>query len=111
MLGVLALRRDLKHVDLGLIEPWASIARSNSPSAQSYGIPVLIAQNPDDAIVSAGVTKTFARRMCRNGGRIRYIPITGKGHETSARDSAVVTLDWIAARFANSPAPSDCEHL
>lgn len=107
-LGVLALRRDLKKVDLGQIQPWARIARENSPATRPYGVPILIAQNPKDAIVGANVTKDFARKMCSNGAQLRYVAIEGEGHTTSARDSSDTTLDWIDARFANLPAPSDC---
>lgn len=75
------------------------------------GIINRLAQNPDDGIVNAKVTRTFAKRMCRNGARVHYVSISGKGHETSASDSAKVSLDWMVARFANAPAPSDCGHL
>ena len=108
MLGVLALRNSLKNVDLGTIRPWSDIARRNSPAATSYGVPTLIAQNPADKIVDPLVTKRFAQRMCRAGARVQFMPITGQGHETSARDSAVATLDWAAARFAGTPAPGNC---
>ena len=108
MLGVLVLRRDLKGVDLGRIQPWARISRDNSPSARDPGVPLLIAQNPKDVIVGSAVTQTYARQLCRNGARLRYVAINGKGHETSAADSAGVTLDWIDARFAGRVAPSDC---
>ena len=64
MLGVLVLRRDLKNVDLGLIQPWARIARQNSPSPLNYDVPFLIAQNPKDALVSEAVTKTWVRKLC-----------------------------------------------
>ncbi|WP_233503324.1 alpha/beta hydrolase [Sphingomonas psychrotolerans] len=108
MLGTLSLRSALKNVDLGLIQPWARIARENSPAARPYGVPLLIAQNPNDAIVGAEVTRRFARQMCGNGTRLRYLAIAGKGHQTSGADSAGVTLDWIDARFARAAAPSDC---
>jgi acetyl esterase/lipase len=108
MLGVLVLRRDLKNVDLGTIQPWARIARQNSPAARDYGVPFLIAQNPKDVIVGAAVTQAFTRKLCRNGARVRFIAITGQGHETSARDTTAPTLDWIDARFAGKPARSDC---
>ncbi len=111
VLGVMVLRRDLKNVDLGRIQPWARIASENSPSARPYGVPFLIAQNPDDAIVAANVTQDFARRLCRAGGTVRYVSISGKGHETSAADSKDVTLDWIDARFAGRPAPNNCQTL
>ena len=108
ILGVMALRRDLKTVDLGRIQPWARIARENSPAARPYGVPFLIAQNPSDAIVGANVTQDFARQLCRAGGQVRYVAITGQGHETSAADTKDLTLDWIDARFAGRPAPNDC---
>ena len=108
VLGVLVLRRDLKSVDLGRIQPWARIARENSPSDRPYGVPLLIAQNPGDVIVAPSVTHDFARRLCRGGATVRWVPITGEGHQTSARDTVAVTLDWIDARFAGRPAPSDC---
>lgn len=111
MLGVLVLKRDLKNVDLGRIQPWARIARENSPAAQPYGVPFLIAQNPIDAIVGANVTQDFAQRLCRAGGQVRYVAITGQGHETSAADTKDLTLDWIDTRFAGLSAPSDCENF
>ena len=110
-LGVLALRRDLRGVDLGRIEPWAQLARSNSVASTRFAVPLLIAQNPADKIVAPAVTRTFARATCRAGTRVRWVDIVGQGHATSARDSAKVTLDWIDARFAEAPAPNDCGRL
>jgi pimeloyl-ACP methyl ester carboxylesterase len=111
MLGVLVLRRDLKNVDLGRIQPWARISRDNSPSARDPGVPVLIAQNPKDVIVGPAVTQAYARKLCRNGARLRYVTISGQGHETSAKDTAGTTLDWIDARFAGRQAVSDCSRI
>lgn len=108
MLGVLVLRRDLKNVDLGRIQPWARIARQNSVTPRNYGVPFLIAQNPKDVIVGPAVTQAFTRKLCRTGARVRIINIVGKGHETSAKDSATATLDWVDARFRRVPARSDC---
>jgi len=111
MLGVLVLRRDLKNVDLGRIQPWARLARDNSPSPRDPGVPLLITQNPKDAIVAPAVTLTHAKKLCRNGARVRYIVIDGPGHETSAKDTTGATLDWIDARFEGRPAPSDCGRI
>ncbi len=111
MLGVLVLRRDLKNVDLGRIQPWARLSRENSPSSLNPGVPMLIAQNPKDAIVGPAVTLAYARKLCRNGARLRYVPIAGQGHETSAKDTASTTLDWIDARFAARPAANDCGQI
>ncbi|MBL0922892.1 MAG: hypothetical protein IBJ12_00290 [Sphingomonadaceae bacterium] len=112
MIGVAVLRARLKNVDLGRIAPWKDIARDNSPAPINYGVPFLIAQNDADTIVSPAVTKDFARKLCRNGGRVRYVAINSKGgHPTSAADSANETLDWIGARFAGDPAPTDCRNI
>lgn len=111
MLGVLALRNSLKNVDLGTIRPWSDYARQNSVVAAPNGVPLLIAQNPHDKIVDPDVTSAFARRMCRGGAVVRFTPISGQGHETSAKDSAAATLAWAAARFAGTPAPSNCGHF
>ena len=53
------LRTRLKGVDLGRIKPWKDIARDNSPAPRDYGVPMLIAQNQNDSIVSPAVTKAF----------------------------------------------------
>ncbi|MBA3895607.1 MAG: alpha/beta fold hydrolase [Sphingomonadaceae bacterium] len=112
VLGILALRRDLKGVDLGRIQPWARLARLNSAGQNAPGAPLFIAQNGKDAIVAVSVTQAFARRACARGARVVYHPMaTSGGHVTSARDSTTATLDWIGARFAGKPAPSDCGRI
>ena len=108
MIGVAVLRRNLRNVDLGRIEPWAGYARSNSVPMVRFPVPLLIAQNPADKIVAPDVTRAFVRGVCRAGTRVRRVAITGKGHETSAKDSADETLRWIDDRFAGKPAPDDC---
>jgi acetyl esterase/lipase len=108
VLGVIALRRDLRNVDLGRIQPWARHARENSVSFAPIAAPILIAQNPKDVIVSPTVTRQFARQACAAKKRVRWIDIAGKGHETSAKDSAAATLEWIADRFAGRRAPTNC---
>ena len=111
MLGVVVLRRDLRNVDLGKIQPWAGLARANSPAAAPNGAPLLIAQNPGDVIVAPAVTREFARKLCRAGGVVHYVDIKGKGHETSAADIKTMALDWMTARFAGSAAPNDCGRI
>jgi acetyl esterase/lipase len=108
IIGVGVLRHNLRGVDLGRIKPWAGYAQANSANAAPIRVPMLIAQNPKDVIVSPGVTRQFARGACKLGKRVRWIDIEGKGHETSAIDSAAITLDWIGNRFAGASARSDC---
>lgn len=111
MLGILTVQSRLKTKDLGTIQPWARLARANTPTTRQFGVPMLIAQNPKDDLVAPAVTLAHARALCRSGARLRYVAISGSGHATSGRDSAAATLGWIADRFAGRPAPSDCARI
>ncbi|MEO6224448.1 MAG: lipase family protein [Sphingomicrobium sp.] len=108
MIGMVMLRNQLTGVDLGSIQPWADLARRNSVQASAIAVPMLVAQNPADVIIAPAVTRTYARQACAAGKRVKWIDIAGKGHPTSAQDSAPATLQWIGDRFAGKPAPSDC---
>ncbi len=108
IIGVLALRKALKNVDLGTTKPWSEYARRNSVVTMPDDVPLLIAQNPNDKIVDANITKSFAKRVCRGKTRLLYVPISGQGHETSAKDTASTTLDWAASRFAKAQPSSSC---
>ncbi|MEO7276730.1 MAG: alpha/beta fold hydrolase, partial [Sphingomicrobium sp.] len=108
MIGMVMLRNQLTGVDLGAIQPWAAIAQKNSVQASAITVPMLVAQNPADVIIAPAVTRTYARQACAAGKSVKWIDIVGKGHPTSAQDSAPATLQWIADRFAGKPAPSDC---
>ena len=111
MLGIVTVQSRLKGKDLGTIQPWARLARINSPSTRPFGVPMLIAQNPKDDLVAPGVTRAHARALCAAGALLRWIEITGSGHATSANDSSKETLAWLAARFAGARARSDCGQI
>lgn len=108
VLGISVLNSRLKNIDIGRVEPWAGLARRNSPTTGRVGVPLLIAQNPNDDLVAPSVTAAHIRALCWSGNRVRRIAIEGEGHATSARDSASQTLTWIADRFAGRPVPDDC---
>ncbi len=107
LLGILAVRQDLRSVDLGRTLPWSSYVAANSTTPVSR-VPVLFAQAREDPLVAPGVTRAFARRMCANRVRVRYIDLPGKDHVATAKDSTTETLAWIDQRFAGRQAPSDC---
>lgn len=107
MLGILALRQDLNGVDLGSLRPWSSYVAANSTTPISR-VPVLFAQTGGDPLVSPAVTRAFARRMCANRVRVRWIDLPGGDHPTTAKQSAAETIAWIDQRFAGTAAPTDC---
>jgi acetyl esterase/lipase len=110
LIGILALRQDLRRVDIAATPPWSSHAAANSVSPVSR-VPVLIAQTRADPLVAPAVTRAFARRLCANRVRVRYIDLPGGDHPTTAKQSAPQTLQWIDDRFAGRPAPSDCGRI
>lgn len=107
ILGMLAMRQDLKRTDLATLPPWNSFIRANSPSPVSR-VPVLFAQTATDPIVASAVTRAFAQRMCANRVRVQYLALPGGDHATSAKQSAAQTIAWIGDRFAGRPAPNQC---
>ncbi|MEO5578384.1 MAG: alpha/beta fold hydrolase [Sphingomicrobium sp.] len=111
IIGMVMLRKQLAGVDLGSIQPWAGIAGRNSVDPTAINVPMLIGQNPADVIIAPAVTRNYARQACRAGKTVKWIDIVGKGHPTSAQDSAAPTLQWIADRFAGRPAPNDCASI
>ena len=110
LLGILTLRRDLRNVDFAATRPWSDFVAANSASPVSR-VPVLIAQTRDDPLVAPAVTRQFARRLCANSVRVRWIDLPGGDHATTARQSAASTLQWISDRFAGARAPSDCGEI
>lgn len=110
VLGILALRQDLRSVDLARTPPWSSYVAANSTSPVSR-VPILFAQTRADPIVAPAVTRNFARRLCANGVRVRFIDLPGKDHATTAKQSTPQTLAWIDQRFVGTVAPSDCGRI
>lgn len=110
LLGILALRRDLQGFDFPGNAPWSSFVAANSVTPTSR-VPILLAQTGADPLVSPAVTRQFARRLCANRVRVRFISLPGGDHATTARQSAAATLGWIDDRFAGTRAPSDCGTL
>lgn len=110
LLGILAIRQDLRALDVGRTAPWSSYVAANSAAPVSR-VPVLLAQSQADPLVAPAVTRAFARRLCANRVRVRFMELPGKDHVATAKDSAVETLAWIDQRFAGRQAPSDCARL
>ena len=111
IIGIVIAQRAIRNLDLSAKQPWGRLMRENSPSPAAIPVPALIATGTGDVVVAPAVVRDFARRACRNGKTIRYISVQGGEHATVARTEAQATLDWIEARFAGRPAPSDCREL
>ena len=70
--------------------------------------PVFIAQGSDDKIVDPPVTTDFAIKLCDQGVDVRYFSVPSATHDVIAKVSAHDAIAWIADRFADKLAPTDC---
>lgn len=111
ILGIVTIARATRKKDIATIEPWGSFARDNSVDPARVPGPLLIAQGDKDTIVAPAVTRKFAKAVCQQRTKLRWIEMRGTEHGASARDSAVETLNWIGARFDGAPEPDDCRRI
>lgn len=110
LLGMLALRSDLKSYDFAARRPWSGFMAANSVSP-NLSVPLLIAQTREDPLVSPRVTRAYVRRACGRGVKVKWIDLPGKDHATTASQSAYATLQWIDDRFRGAAVPDDCARL
>jgi acetyl esterase/lipase len=89
-------------------EPWRHLLDENSPGLLPADIPVFLAQGSADALVRPAVTEAYRARLCRNGNRVEFVLIPNVGHAFIARDVAEAAVAWMAGRFADEPAPTNC---
>jgi acetyl esterase/lipase len=89
-------------------EPWRHLLDENSPGLLPADIPVFLAQGSADALVRPAVTDAYRARLCRNGNRVEFVLIPNVGHAFIARDVAEAAVAWMAGRFADEPAPTNC---
>lgn len=109
IIGMLALRADLKNADLGNLQPWARLAAENSVPIRQPGAPLFVATGDKDTLVSPDVVQSYARNLCAaRTGPMRFVRSPTSDHVGTTKETKVEVLDWIDARFAGRPPPSDC---
>ncbi len=55
-----------------------------------------------------GVTYAYKDELCRTGARVQLVRLPGVGHGFAGYRSSNAAIQWMAGRFADEPAPSDC---
>jgi acetyl esterase/lipase len=88
--------------------PWSTIIVENTPGKLAAGAPVFLAQGSRDVIVEQSVTKQFAIELCGQGVPVVFHEVTDGTHTIIADVSATAAVEWMAARFAGDPAPTNC---
>jgi acetyl esterase/lipase len=95
--------------DFYTTEPWRSLMAANAPTTLPPRVPVFLAQGTADEIVRPDVTQNYMRRLCREGSRVHMMLIQDVNHGLGGRASAGAAVDWMAARFAGTAVPNDCD--
>ncbi len=90
------------------VEPWHALLLANTPGALPREIPVFLAQGTDDHVIRPEVTQNYMNALCKAGSKVSMLALPGVGHGLAGHDSAAAAVDWMAARFAGAPPPSDC---
>jgi len=73
----------------------------------TYG-PLLLVGGGDDILFTDTASRKIFQRFCNARARVQRNVYPGLGHDPVVYGSLRDQLDWIAARFAGHPAPSNC---
>lgn len=90
------------------VEPWRSIVSQNNPGGRPTGVPMFVSQGDADTIVDPALTATMVDRLCEAGETVQFHEMVGVGHVEAGHEAAPTVAEWMADRFAGSPAPSTC---
>jgi acetyl esterase/lipase len=102
------IQQKFLKIDPATTAPWSDLLVRNSAGHHPPGAPVFVAQGLVDDLVIPSVTLAYVDGLCRRGTPIRYLQLQDTDHAGSAEKGAGPAMEWIAARFAGQPAPTDC---
>jgi predicted esterase len=91
-----------------VLGPLLRFAAQNDAAPLHPGVPLFIAQGSTDTTVPQASSDALDKALCANGATIRYDVYQGLGHRPVVPASLNDALEWVGARFAGRPAPSNC---
>jgi alpha-beta hydrolase superfamily lysophospholipase len=89
--------------------PWSALFIQNSPGHSPAQAPILIIQGTADTTVEPKYTRIFVQKLCAQHATLDYHELKGVSHLVTAYKSLPITTKWLAARFAGSKAPDNCQ--
>jgi len=89
-------------------EPWHTLLEKNRAGTLPPDIPVFLAQGTIDRIIRPEVTRSYMRKLCGAGSRVRMMTLPNIGHGRAAQASTMAAVDWMTDRFAGKAPPDDC---
>lgn len=87
------------------------VAAMNQPITRKAAVPVLMLQGMKDKGIVPQVTKGMFQLSCSYGSTVEYQQYKDDTHRSSVFASAETFTNWIQDRFANKPAPSNCQGM
>jgi len=92
----------------GDIAPLMRFAVQNDATSLHPAVPLFVAQGSADTTVPQRSSDALVRALCAGGATVEYDVWTGLAHRPVVPASAADALAWVRARFAGTPAPSNC---
>lgn len=102
------LQQKFLKSDPARVIPWSDLMVQNSLFALNSRVPALIIQGSADDIVRPQVTTQFVQAACRNGAKVEYVTLQGKGHGGAMDAGSTRAVLWLAQRFNGTPPRSNC---
>ena len=90
------------------LQPLLRVAAAGDAGPLKLKVPVLILQGTDDTTVPKRSSDALDQALCANGATVAYHVYAGLGHRAVVPAAASDATAWIAARFAGTPAASNC---
>ncbi len=90
------------------LAPLLRFAATNDAAPLHPSVPLFIAHGSIDTTVPQTSSDALDKALCANGATVRYDVYTGLGHRPVVPASLNDALEWVGARFAGRPAPSNC---
>jgi len=90
------------------LAPLLRFAALNDAAPLKPAVPLFIAQGSADTTVPQASSDALDKQLCANGATVRYDVYQGLAHRPVVPASMNDALEWVGARFAGKPAPSNC---
>lgn len=90
------------------LAPLLRFAAQNDAAGLRPGVPLFIAQGSTDTTIPQTSTDALDKLLCANGATVRYDVYTGLSHRPIVPAALNDAMEWVGARFAGRPAPSNC---
>lgn len=100
---------DLMKADPYTLENWKRIIDEQEPGTARTDVPILIIHGGNDEQIPVVSSKLLLDRMCGFDQVVVRRVYDGMSHAGVIKPSFPAMLEWIDARFAGEPAPSDCD--